>query len=114
MGRGSGAITALTLGPNIYILDVYALNQPLLARIPASDNIRFRPGHVERRIPTGYIESIREEKNIIQNKEIHDFYNHIYRVTSGKLNSLERFKSILYLNFIKKSVSKDVLTQEDY
>ncbi len=114
MERGSGAITALTLGPNIYILDVYALNQPLLARIPASDNIRFRPGHVERRIPTGYIESIREEKNIIQNKEIHDFYNHLYRVTSGKLNSLERFKSILYLNFIKKSVSKDVLTQEDY
>ena len=114
MTIGGGDSGGVWEGPNVYIIDDFSLNQALIARIPFNFTGYFRTGHVIRKLPTGYKESIMENKNLIQNKEIHDYYDHILRVTTGKLNSLDRFKSIFYVNFVKKSVSKDVLTAEDY
>lgn len=106
-------IIKLQKGPNVYVLDKLALNQALLARLP-SDAPNPRPGHVFRKIPTGYTESIQKQKNLIQNKELHDYYNHILRVTRGNIFSYERFKSIFYLNFIKNKLNKNIYNKQDY
>lgn len=98
----------LDFGPNVYILDLYGLNQALLTRIPPHFDGYFRTGHIHRAVPKGYIEGIVKGENLIKNKKVHDYYEHLYRVTNGKLNSIERFKSIFYLNFISRSLPKDV------
>lgn len=99
-------------GPNTYVIDKLALNQVLLARLPQQGYNRI--GHIERNIPYGYQETIDNGKNVIRNKEIHDYYDHIKRVIRGNLNSKERFKSIFYLNFIKKKLPLSIINDEDY
>jgi hypothetical protein len=45
-----------TLGPSVYGLDPLALADPLLAHLPARPD--WRPGHLGRRIPDGYAETL--------------------------------------------------------
>ncbi len=42
-------------GPEVHIVDLYALCDPLLARLPVSDPGKWRIGHYERELPNGYL-----------------------------------------------------------
>ncbi len=110
--KGSQALNMINDGPDTYVIDALALSNPLLARLPSFG--KFRTGHLERKIPSGYIESLKEGDNRIINQEISEFNDHIVRVTRGSLFTLKRLKSIIYLNLFKKKLSDEIISQPDY
>lgn len=81
-----------------YAIDVYGLNDPLLARLPSFDDGRWKPGHPYRTLPRGYIRSHLEEKNLIEDPDLRQYYDLIRTVTRGPLVSSERLKAIVALN----------------
>jgi arabinofuranosyltransferase len=98
------------LGPCTSICDKYALADPLLARLPASDVPDWRIGHLERVFPRGYRESLRQDTNLLSDPELHVYYDHLRRVTRGPLWSAERLSSIWQLN----NGSLDTLIDKDF
>jgi arabinofuranosyltransferase len=88
-------------GPTVDILDYLGLTDPLLARLPASDFEGFRPGHIKRSIPEGYIESRKNKKVRIADAQIEKFNEKILKITQGNLFSINRFKTIIEFNFGK-------------
>ncbi len=86
-------------GSQCYILDNYALNDPLLARLPAEKNSRI--GHFQRKLPNGYIETLIIGENKIENQHLAELYNKILIIIRGDLFASERFKTILEMNLGK-------------
>lgn len=85
-------------GATYHYVDYYALVDPLLARLPCKDSKGWRIGHFHRLIPQGYIQSLRSETNLIQDRELSQFYNKMKLIVSGKIWTGERFKTILQMN----------------
>ncbi|MBO4519640.1 MAG: hypothetical protein J5787_00365 [Alphaproteobacteria bacterium] len=94
--------------PDIHIIDIYGLTNPLLVRLPLIDQENFRIGHFLRALPKGYKESLISGKNLIQDPEIAAYYDKLYEVVSGDIFSFRRFKYIWELN-TKKPFPKDHL-----
>ncbi|MGQ9848043.1 MAG: hypothetical protein ACUVQP_11175, partial [Bacteroidales bacterium] len=86
-------------GPEIYILDIFALSDPLLSKLPSET--RWRIGHFPRAIPKGYAESILTNSNKIVDEDLHLYYEKIRKVTRGDLFDFGRLIEILSLNFGK-------------
>ena len=88
-------------GPKYHILDRYALGDPFLARIPyqnANETKPFRPGHLGREFPEGYVDTIKTGKNQILHPDIREFYDRLNLLTKKDLFSYERFVEILRMN----------------
>ncbi|MFH1729249.1 MAG: hypothetical protein ABIA04_12615 [Pseudomonadota bacterium] len=89
-------------GPEKYIIDYVALSDPFLSQLPAC-NIKnyyeWLPGHFIRLIPKGYLESIKHDKNLIQDPQLKIFYDKILNISRGDIFSLSRFKDIFDINF---------------
>ncbi len=87
-------------GPDKYIIDPMALADPLLARTPAAGAFyfEFAMGNVRRHIPEGYIESCRERKNLIEDPDLHEYYDGLLRIIRGPVFSWQRFVDILDYN----------------
>ena len=93
-----------------YIIDVFALSDPFLARIPQNSFPRI--GHIGHIIPEGYPESIVNNKNLIEDPDLKNYYDVIKIITQDKIFSKKRLKTIIkyqlgkynYLidNYIKK------------
>ena len=84
------------MGPDRYIVDVFALNDPLLARLPTT--VPWRIGHFARELPDGYFESVVENRNLIADPKIASLYEVIRIVTRGPIWSATRWRAILALN----------------
>ncbi len=80
-------VDGYTAGPNVYVLDRWALADPLLARLPVEDPLHWRIGHFRRRPPEGYVETLQSGKNVILNPKTARFYEQIRQVTRGPLAS---------------------------
>ena len=61
--RGSIGFLGYYAGPDISIIDLYALPDAFLARLPTIQNPYWRIGHFERILPDGYLNSIENNKN---------------------------------------------------
>jgi len=88
-------------GPRTYILDYAALANPLLAHLPAIQypgSPSFRIGHFYRCIPEGYIATILEGKNLIQDDSLHTYYEVLETITRGPVWSENRFAQIVKMN----------------
>ena len=85
-------------GPNVYILDRYALGDPLLARLPALYNECWRIGHFERAVPKGYFESLENNDNQIENPWLSQYYDKLLIITRGELFDPERLLTIVKIN----------------
>ncbi|MBA4387876.1 MAG: hypothetical protein C0404_07835 [Verrucomicrobia bacterium] len=83
-------------GTETILIDRYGITDPLIARLPATK--AKVPGHYVRAVPAGYIPSVMEHTNLIQDAQIARLHNDIRVVTQGKLFTLERFRLILKLN----------------
>ncbi|MCB2156858.1 hypothetical protein KQI84_18420 [bacterium] len=94
----SVGILGLYAGPEVHIVDRYALCDPLLARLPAEYEADWRPGHMIREMPWGYYDSIRTGKNVIQDKNLAEFYNHLLVVLNAPLFDGERLREIWRFN----------------
>jgi arabinofuranosyltransferase len=83
-------------GPDRHIIDVFALCDPLLSRLPTM--VPWRIGHFQRALPAGYWESVNADRNLIEDPGIRELYDTIRTVTRGPIWSRERWKAIVALN----------------
>ncbi len=104
--EGAIGMVGFYAGPTVHIVDAYAISEPLLARLPGLIGKTFngphsqgwRPGHVARRIPDGYLESLPNEPNRITDPDLAAYYDVIRAVTRDPLWDVERLKKVVRLN----------------
>ena len=97
-------------GPGVHVLDLYALGDPLRARLPAerSDPLlpqflrsatadAWRPGHFVRRIPAGYIATLASGENRLAEPHAAALWEDVARATRGPLFAPGRFGAIARL-----------------
>jgi arabinofuranosyltransferase len=75
-------------GPNVHILDVNALGDPLLSRLPA--RLQSRVGHFERQIPPGYEDSLQSGELRIEDEDLRKYCQVVWSVARGPLWSPSR------------------------
>ncbi len=75
-------------GPNVHVLDVNAIGDPLLSRLPARSGSRI--GHFERRIPEGYEKSLQSGKLVIEDPDLREYCQVVWSVTRGPVWSATR------------------------
>ncbi len=68
-------------GPGTYVVDAWALADPLLARVPYVPVEGWRVGHYPRRLPDGYYESLQQNRNLIRDPALRAAYADIRLVT---------------------------------
>jgi arabinofuranosyltransferase len=90
---GTIGFTGYFAGPDVHIIDQFALAEPLLARLPAWRVSRI--GHFRRDIPAGYEETVASGHNCIANPEIAAYYDRLHLIIAGPLWSQERFAAIV-------------------
>ena len=88
----------ITSGPKVHYIDVCALSDPLLSRLPYAYGKDWRIGHFTRMLPQNYEESIRQDKNLLLDPDTKAFYESIRMITRAPLNNLERWKHIIKIN----------------
>ncbi len=81
-------------GPDVHVVDLFALADPLLARLPFDPSIGWRVGHYVRHVPKGYGRSVVGD-NQLADPRVHEYYDVIRLITRGPLASGERWKAIL-------------------
>lgn len=87
----------LYAGTDKIVVDPMALADPFLARLPTAG--RWRIGHFQRDIPEGYIDTLITGQNMIEDPQLHEYYDYLRLVTQSEdLFSPERLKMIFYLN----------------
>lgn len=85
-------------GPDLYLIDGYALTDPFLSRFPPMYNPGWRAGHLPRAIPEGYLEGLPFDENRVVEPDLHQVYKELKLVTRGDLWSWNRIKTIVSLN----------------
>ena len=84
--------------PDLYLNDTYALGDPFLSKLPAKVDPNWRVGHLRREVPKGYRESIRDDKNEIEDPDLHEYYDVIRLLTRARLTETGRLRAILDIN----------------
>jgi arabinofuranosyltransferase len=82
-------------GPTIHVVDVYALCDPLLSRLPSTD--AWRIGHFERRLPDGYLETLSTGRNVIRDPGLAELYTKVVVLTRMPLFTRARRDAALEL-----------------
>jgi arabinofuranosyltransferase len=95
--RGPIGLFGYYAGPEVHIVDFYALSDPLLARLPSRG--RWRIGHFQRRIPGGYLESIRTGRNVIADPVVAMKYEQLKIITQDPLWTRRRWEAIVAMNW---------------
>ncbi|MCX6056523.1 MAG: hypothetical protein NTZ74_16740 [Chloroflexi bacterium] len=96
--RGNIGMAGYYSGPNVHIVDILGLGDPLMARLPAMYNYTWRIGHHERAMPAGYTESISQGKNLIEDNEMRIYYDRLSLITQGDIFDIQRLKTIIKMN----------------
>ena len=86
---------------DLYLNDLYGLGDPFLSKLPAVREENWRIGHMWREAPIGYHETIMYGENVIENKDISEYYEKIRLITRGDLFDKERLKAIVDINMGK-------------
>lgn len=95
---GGLGFSSIKQGPGMHYIDDCALADPLLARLPAKENVHWRIGHFYRQLPTDYKKSIEQGKNLIVDQKTARYWESIRTVTRGALFDKNRFIEIFRLN----------------
>jgi arabinofuranosyltransferase len=95
---GPLGMSAYGYGPNVHVIDVNALADPLMARLPLIDPSQWRIGHFRHMIPEGYVETLESGENRITDPKIAEYYDNLTLVTRGGLWSRARLVAIWKLN----------------
>jgi arabinofuranosyltransferase len=85
-------------GPNAYLIDPHGITDPLMARVSLPVTGRFKPAHITKPVPVGYVESVSEGANRIADPDLAAFYGRLRAITSGPLWTLARWRSIWQMN----------------
>lgn len=84
-------------GPSVFVIDQYALSDPLLARLPAERVTHWRVGHYSRVIPAGYISRI-YKLGRLGDENLAIYYDKLSLVTGGELFDYHRLIEIWNFN----------------
>ena len=74
-------------GPQTHIVDMIALTEPLLARLPAKEDPETGAGHYGRIMPAGYLETRVSGENRIADPNLARYYEKLKIVVEGELFS---------------------------
>ncbi len=85
-------------GPRVHLVDKLALTDPLLARLPALYNPRWRIGHFKRLVPDGYVDTLRSGQNQLSDPRLSLYYEQLSLITRGALFSAQRWRAIWKMN----------------
>lgn len=99
-------------GRRVHLIDSLGLGDPLLSRLPArvfdrelkdfmDDTLglqSWRVGHYSRAIPRGYVASIEQGKNLIEDERLARYYDKLRLIIRGRLLSGERLRTIWRMN----------------
>ncbi len=85
-------------GPLVFVLDRLAVADPLLARLPAMRAVDWRIGHMMRKVPGGYVDSLKLKGNRIQDEKLAEYYEKLLVITRGALFSPQRLVEIWKMN----------------
>lgn len=85
-------------GPAIHIVDVMALADPLLARLPAKSDPKLFIGHFERLLPEGYTDSYIHGENRLLDVNLAEYFNSLNVITRGELFTVKRWQAIWDVN----------------
>jgi arabinofuranosyltransferase len=97
----SVGMCAYFAGPDLYVVDRFALSNAFLARLPANRTWfrgGWRVGHYYRDFPEGYLESVGRGRNMIRDKRLAALYDDVQRATTGPLFSRARWAALWRLN----------------
>ena len=86
---------------DLYLNDTYALGDPFLSKLPAIRQENWRVGHLRRKCPEGYRESVWTHENQIENNDLAKYYDIIIYMTEGDLFDMERIKTVINWNLGK-------------
>jgi arabinofuranosyltransferase len=95
---GAMGINGYRDGPNIHVIDVNGLADPLISKMPLEDTGDFRIGHFHHIIPAGYEETLASGTNQIQEADIALYYDKLSFVVKGPIWDWERVVEIWGLN----------------
>jgi arabinofuranosyltransferase len=109
--KGSIGFLGFYLGPEVHVVDLYALADPLLARLPAMRpdptlartlpqlaEKGWRVGHYLRQLPDGYLESLATGRQCIRDPDLARYYEELRLIVSGPLLDPGRLRAIWRLN----------------
>ena len=117
--KGEEVITRSTIGlygyyagSKVYIIDPMALADPLLSKLPSTaywlihkykfNSIKkWRIGHFARKIPAGYLETIKTGKNQLEDKDLKKYYEKLSFIIRGDLFNIDRLKEVVNFNLGK-------------
>jgi arabinofuranosyltransferase len=66
--------------------------------MPFKNTDGWHMGHFERRLPRGYLTTLRTGKNWIENQDLAEYYDVLRTVTRGELFKLSRLREVVKLN----------------
>jgi len=98
-------------GPAIHVLDLYALGDPVLSRLPALrrdplvpefapwlESLASRPGHFVRRVPPGYLETLVAGTNQVRDPDLARYADAVLQVTRAPLFGAARWRALANLS----------------
>ncbi len=97
VGKGIGFL-GYYAGPNLHIIDMFAIGDPLLARLPISSDKTWRIGHFKRDIPAGYEQTFRDNQDDLKNASLIAYYDQLRLITRAPLWTGERWRAIWKMN----------------
>jgi arabinofuranosyltransferase len=84
-------------GPDVHVIDERALSDPFLARLPARYDPAWRPGHYDRVMPPGYLESAQKGTCMLTDRALCPGLERVFRVTRGPIWSWQRWRDMFTL-----------------
>lgn len=95
--KGSVGFYGFFAGPEVYVVDLLGLGNPLLARLPPADP-DWRIGHFGRLMPDGYRATLETGENRIVDPNLATYYDKLALVIRGDLFDGERLRAIWQIN----------------
>ncbi|MFN2282792.1 MAG: hypothetical protein ACK2UQ_00095, partial [Anaerolineae bacterium] len=95
--KGSVGFYGYFAGPQVYVVDLLGLGNPLLARLPPADP-DWRIGHFGRLMPDGYWETLETGENRIVDPNLALYYDKLTLVIRGDLFDANRLRAIWQIN----------------
>jgi arabinofuranosyltransferase len=128
---GAVGFSGYYFGPSVFVMDVYALTDPFLSKfnIVNYDPIfggayekkfkrkppnSWRIGHFLRPLPPGFTLSIVRNQASFEDQNLNELYKRVKLITQGDIFSVERFLTIIKMNFGRYSYLIDKNKYNEY
>jgi arabinofuranosyltransferase len=85
-------------GPDVHVVDGFALTDPLLARLPMKYEPDWRVGHYFRPLPDGYLETLETGEDRLVDRDLAAYNEKLRLITRGPLFDVERWHAIVRMN----------------